>query len=79
MSQTIRQWRPCTVTTVASCGKGLASIKEGGNLAPEGTRVTAELASCREARQGARRAAESQDGRPVHPGFRVPNSPGWRA
>ena len=37
MSQTIREWRPCTVTTVASCGKGLASIKEGGNLAPEGT------------------------------------------
>lgn len=48
---------PGPVTTVANCGKGLASTTEGGNLAPEGTRVTAELASCREARQGAPRAA----------------------
>lgn len=35
-----RVWCPCMVMAVANCGKGLDSIKEGGNRAPEGTRAT---------------------------------------
>lgn len=83
MSHNKQLWCPCTVTTAANCRTGLDSMKEGGNLAPEGTKVTAELATCRgraqhKLKQSGVRVANTETGGQCGLGFRFPKCP-WRA